>query len=167
VFLDNDPNDEEEDDITLEWIVEKARDAVLRDGIRVVVIDPWNEIEHARKPDETTHEYIGRAIRMLKRFARRHEVAVIVLAHPTKDVYERGKLRTATLYDIDGSAHWFNKPDHGLVIERDPVKAETLVHISKVRFEQTGYRGAIRMSFDPETQQFSQLQETQGELAYE
>ncbi|WP_439372948.1 DnaB-like helicase C-terminal domain-containing protein [Bradyrhizobium sp. DASA03120] len=167
VFLDNDPNDEEEDDITLEWIVEKARDAVLRDGIRVLVIDPWNEIEHARKRDESTHEYIGRAIRMLKRFARRYEVAVIVLAHPTKDVFERGKMRTASLYDIDGSAHWNNKPDHGLVIERDPVKPETTVHISKVRFEQTGYRGAIRMRFDPDTQQFHQLQENQGELAYE
>jgi twinkle protein len=39
------------------------------------------------------------------------------------------------------------------------------VHISKVRFEQTGYRGAIRMKFDPETQQFNQLQETQEELS--
>ncbi|MCP3468068.1 hypothetical protein [Bradyrhizobium sp. CCGUVB23] len=133
----------------------------------MLVIDPWNEIEHARDREESTHEYIGRAIRMLKRFGRRHEVAVIVLAHPTKDVYERGKLRTATLYDIDGSAHRFNKPDHGLVIERDPVKAEITVHISKVRFEQTGYRGAIRMRFDPETQQFDQLREIQGQLTYE
>src|SRR5262249_22543816 len=81
VFLDNDPNDADEDDITLEWIIEKARDAVLRDGIRVLVIDPWNEIEHARKRDESGHEYIGRAIRMLKRFGRQYEVAVIVLAH--------------------------------------------------------------------------------------
>jgi twinkle protein len=157
VFLDNDPNDDEEDDITLEWIIEKATDAVMRDGIRVLLIDPWNEIEHARRRDESTSEYIGRAIRALKRFARRYEVAVIVLAHPTKDVFERGKIRTPSLYDIDGSAHWFNKPDHGLVIERDPVANEATVHIPKVRFEQTGYRGAIRMKFDPGSQRYEQL----------
>ena len=157
-FIDNDPNDIDEDDITLEWLIEKARDAVMRDGIRVLIIDPWNEIEHARKRDETISEYIGRAIRMLKRFARQFGVVVIVLAHPTKDIWERGKQRTPTLYDIDGSAHWFNKPDHGLVIERDPVADQSTVHISKVRFDETGFRGAIRMAFDVATQRYSELQ---------
>jgi twinkle protein len=157
VFIDNDPDDTEEDDITLEWVIDRARDAVMRYGIRVLVIDPWNEMEHARKRDESVSEYIGRAIRMLKRFGRQYEVVVIVLAHPTKDVFERGKLRTPTLYDIDGSAHWFNKPDHGVVIERDPVANESTVHIPKVRFEQTGYRGAIRMKFDPGSQRYEQL----------
>jgi twinkle protein len=135
----------------------------MRDGIRVLLIDPWNEIEHARKRDETTSEYIGRAIRALKRFGRRYEVSVIVLAHPTKDVFERGKLRTPTLYDIDGSAHWFNKPDHGIVIERHAVANEATVHIPKVRFEQTGYRGAIKMSFDPGSQRYLQV-DTQAEF---
>lgn len=160
VFIDNDPNGEDEDDITLEWIIERARDAVMRYGIRVLLIDPWNEIEHARRRDETTHEYIGRAIRALKRFGRQFEVAVIVLAHPTKDVFDRGKLRTPTMYDIDGSAHWFNKPDHGVVIERHPdIANRTTIHISKVRFEQTGLRGAINLKFEPTTQRF-----LQGEL---
>lgn len=166
VFIDNDPNDADQDDITIDWIIEKARDAVLRDGIRLLIIDPWNEVEHARRRDESTSEYIGRAIRMLKRFGRQYEVVVIVVAHPTKDVFERGKLRTPTLYDIDGSAHWFNKPDHGVVIERDPVADEATAHIPKVRFEQTGYRGAIRMKFDRASQRFEQFDTNQGEFAY-
>lgn len=101
-FIDNDPNGIDEDNLSLEWLIEKARDAVLRDGVRILVIDPWNEIEHARKPNEGLSEYIGWAIRQLKRFARQYGVAVIVLAHPTKDVWERGKMRTPTLYDIEG-----------------------------------------------------------------
>jgi twinkle protein len=164
IFIDNDPNGDDEDDITLEWVVERARDAVLRDGIRILVIDPWNEIEHARRRDETLSEYIGRGIRLLKRFARRYEVAVIVLAHPTKDVNDRGKVRVPTMYDIDGSAHWFNKPDHGVIIERAAAGNRTTIHISKVRFEQTGYRGAIVMTFDPQTQRFTTLEPTQGGL---
>ena len=54
--------------------------------------------------------------------------------------------------------------DHGLVIERDPSKDETTVHISKVRFEQTGYRGTIRMRFDKDAQRFHRLDGMQGEL---
>lgn len=158
-FIDHDPNDADDDDITLEWIIEKARDAVMRDGIRLLIIDPWNEVEHARKRDESTAEYIGRAIRMLKRFGRQYEVTVIVLAHPTKDIWERGKQRTPGLYDIDGSAHWFNKPDHGLVIERAAEANETTVHIAKVRFDETGYRGAIKMGFDVASQRYRQLDE--------
>ncbi|KRQ99254.1 DnaB-like helicase C-terminal domain-containing protein [Bradyrhizobium valentinum] len=163
-FMDNDPNDAEEDDLTLDWIIEKARDAVLRDGIRVLLIDPWNEIEHARRRDESVSEYVGRAIRMLKRFGKQYEVAVIVLAHPTKDVWEHGKIRTPTLYDIEGSAHWFNKSDHGVVIERAAEGGQATIHIAKVRFDETGYKGAIRMKFEGSTQRYQQLEEPQGEL---
>ncbi|WP_166304240.1 AAA family ATPase [Bradyrhizobium sp. 2S1] len=157
VFIDNDPNDEYEDDITLEWIIEKARDAVLRYGIRMLVIDPWNEVEHARRRDETMPEYIGRAIRALKRFGRQYGVAVIVLAHPTKDVWEHGRLRPPSLYDIDGAAHWFNKCDHGVVIWREPETDQAAIMINKVRFEGTGEKGTIKMKLDRSSQRFVPL----------
>jgi twinkle protein len=83
-FIDADPTGREDVDFDLDWIIDKATDAVLRDGIRLLVIDPWNEIEHARRRDESVTDYIGRGIRALKRFARLYDVAVIVIAHPTK-----------------------------------------------------------------------------------
>ena len=39
-----------DDDPTLDWIIEKIEAAVLRTGVKVVVLDPWNEIDH-RKAD--------------------------------------------------------------------------------------------------------------------
>ena len=84
----------------LAMILDRATDAVLRDGIRLLVIDPWNEVEHARTASESMTDYIGRSIRAIKRFARLYEVAVIVVAHPTKDVAKEGKSRPVTLYDI-------------------------------------------------------------------
>jgi hypothetical protein len=33
---------------TIDWILEKARAAVLRHGVRGLVIDPYNEVEHHR-----------------------------------------------------------------------------------------------------------------------
>jgi twinkle protein len=140
---------DEEEDLSLEWLIERATDAVLRHGVRMLLIDPWNEIEHAKRRDESMTEYISRALRMLKKFQMRYDLALFVVAHPTKDVGAAGKPRVPSLYDVDGSAAWFNKPDIGVVIDRpDNNVDESMVYITKVRFEGTGQKGAVRMNFD-------------------
>jgi twinkle protein len=161
VFIDSDPTGQsDDDDFDLNWIIDKATDAVLRDGVRVLLIDPWNEVEHAKRRDETMAEYIGRGIRALKRFARQYDVAVIVIAHPTKDVNDKGKIRVPTLYDVDGSAHWFNKADHGVCIHRaDAYAHEASIFIQKVRFDESGEKGEVRMKFDPQSQRYELLAE--------
>jgi len=73
--------------------LERAYDALMRHGIRVLVIDPWNEIEHAREKYESDTAYINRALRLLIKFGRRHGLATYVLAHPTKEVGKDGKAR--------------------------------------------------------------------------
>lgn len=158
LFIDADPGGMDQDDFDLDWIIDRATDAVMRDAISILVIDPWNEVEHARRRDETGTEYIGRSIRALKRFARVHGVTVIVVAHPTKEVGKDGKSRPVTLYDIEGSAHWFNKCDHGIVIDRpDENVNETVVRIAKVRFDETGRKGKVRMAFDEQSCRFEML----------
>ncbi len=161
VFIDADPSGKDDDEFDLDWIIARAIDAVLRDGVRVLVIDPWNEIEHARRAGETETEYIGRSIRALKRFGQQYGVAVIVVAHPTKEVAKDGKSRPPTLYDITGSAHFFNKCDHGIIIDRpDPNLDESIVRIAKVRFDETGDKGQVRMKFNRETSRFETLDGT-------
>lgn len=166
VFIDADPTGAgDDDDFSIEWILEKATDAVHRDGIRVLLIDPWNEVEHARVGGESGTDYIGRSIRSLKRFARLRDVAVIVIAHPTKDIAKDGKQRTPSLYDIEGSAHWFNKCDHGVVISR-VVDEENVaeIHVAKSRFEEAGVRGTVKMKFDSQTCRFNTLDGNQKNL---
>jgi len=159
VFIDADPTGRVDADFDLEWLLDRATDAVLRDGVRLLVIDPWNEIDHARKSSESMTDYISRSIRSIKRFARLYDVAVIVVAHPTKDVAKEGKQRQVSLYDIEGSAAWFNKCDHGIVIDRpDPAKDEALIRVAKVRFEETGERGAVRLRFDRYSARFDMLE---------
>lgn len=153
LFLDSDPSGqwENDEDMTLEWIMEKAAEAVMRDGVRMLVIDPWNEVEHCRRKQETSTEYIGRAIRDLRRFAQDRGVVMIVVAHPTKEIGKERVMPCPGLYDIDGSAHWANKPDHGISVFR-PADSDTTnrteVHVSKVRFDSTGLRGHIHVKYD-------------------
>lgn len=157
-FIDASPLADLSEEVTLEWVLERATDAVLRDGIDVLVIDPWNELEHGRQRDESSSEYIGRMIRIVKRWAKRHNVAVIIVAHPTKDVQERGKGRMPTPYDIDGAAHWYNKPDHVVIVHRENEDVnETTIRIAKVRFEGTGEKGHVKLKFDHESGRFEAL----------
>lgn len=160
VFIDQDPSDDERIDI--DWIIEKADDAVIRYGINWLLLDPWNQIQHARKRGESTVEYQERAIAELKRFARRRDVGVIVVAHPTKEVKDgrTGKMRVPGLYDIDGSAHWYNAADHGIVIDRQCMASNlTHVHVKKSRYREGGVCGVAGLRFNFGTNRFVEAEE--------
>lgn len=151
VFIDDDPHGGGDEDLTLEWLLDRAADAVMRFGIKVLVIDPWNEVEHARPRGESETQYVNRALRAIRRFALRYEVLAIVVAHPTKEVGKEGGARTPTLYDIEGSAAWFNKPDHGIVIEVPNAEyKETVVWVRKARFSWSGRKGDVTLEYLPE-----------------
>lgn len=141
---------DDDQEIDLEAYLELIRVAVVRDGARIVVLDPWNELEHKRRRDETETDYTGRAHRALKAFARRHNIALWVVAHPTKP--EKGSTRKPGLYDIAGSANWANKADYGLIYHRPDktVNAGTL-SVVKVRMGLPGRCGEIGVMLDPAT----------------
>jgi twinkle protein len=165
VFIDFDVADEHDQDLTLEWLKDRAYDALMRFGIRGFIVDPWNEIEHAKERHESTTEYTNRALRLLIRFGRRHGMATFVVNHPTKEVGKDGKARVPTLYDCDGSAAWYNKPDFGIVVDRpDPNVDRNDVYVRKVRFEGTGNKGKVVLAFNRENSRFEQLQPSQPEL---
>ncbi len=56
---------------SLNLLMERAAAAVLRDGATDLVVDPWNEIEHARGTASET-DYTGRALQRLRAFGTRH-----------------------------------------------------------------------------------------------
>src|SRR3546814_4491766 len=57
---------DEELELDIDAFLETARISVIRDGARLIILDPWNELEHTRSEEPTTTEYIGRAIRKVK-----------------------------------------------------------------------------------------------------
>ena len=134
-FIDQDPRKETEE-ATIEWLIDRAADAVVRYGVRWFLLDPWNQVEHKRVHGESEPEYQGKAIAALKRFARSYDCGVIVVAHPTKDVkLPSGEIRQPALYDISGSAHWFNAPDHGVIVAGDTGTNLREIVIEKVRYQ--------------------------------
>lgn len=135
-------------------ILEKARALVFTRGIRVLVIDPWNEVEHLRPPGMTEAEYVGQSLMQLRRFARKHELLVIVVAHP-KLLEKRtdGKYPVPTPYDISGGAMWRNKADNCIAIYADQLdtKGGVEIHVQKVKFKLFGQVGMVPMTWDRPT----------------
>jgi twinkle protein len=145
-----------EDEIpTIDWILETAQQAVLRYGIKGLVIDPYNEIESKRPAGMTETEWVSLVIAKVKRFAQAHGVHVWFIAHPSKPMKKKdGTTADVTLYDISGSSHWNNKADVGIVVNRDV--GETHIDVRKVRFKEVGHIGEVRLNYDVNTGRFAQ-----------
>jgi twinkle protein len=158
-FITDDPRPGAEDeDATIEWLVDRAAAAVIRFGIDLLVVDPWNELSHRRRPGEMRDEYTGRAIRALKRFGRQYDCAVIVVAHPTKEGGQSGE--TMTLYDISDGAMWANKAEIGIIVTRGSTpnavgRSMSQINVRKIKFWETGELGETLLAFDVPSRQFA------------
>jgi twinkle protein len=152
------PNEETE--TSLSWLLDTMSAAVSRFDPHIVVIDPWNELEHIRPRNMNQTEYTGWAIRALKRFAKLHRVHIIVVAHPAKlqRKQQDGKYPCPSLYDIADSAHWYNKPDLGVIIWRehaDPSRP-TNIMVAKSRYHsEIGRPGMIKGIWNEETGRYT------------
>lgn len=128
---------DEDDDVDLTWVLERCQAAIVQHGAKIVVIDPWNEMDHIRPPDMTLTEYTGFAIKQFRKLASKYNVHVMVAAHPTKLRPEKPgqPLPIPNLYDISDSAHWHNKADIGIVVHRCD-ENKTIIRIAKSRYHQ-------------------------------
>jgi twinkle protein len=141
----------------IDWILEKARVLVRRQGIRGMVIDPYNEIEH-RRPDRMSEtEYVSALLSKVKRFAQNHGVHVWFVAHPAKMRTEGGRTPVPTLYDISGSAHFVNKADCGIVVHRGEEKNTTEIWVRKIRFKWVGQQGKAVLRYNPASGVYTDL----------
>ena len=139
------------EDLTIENILKLAEIEVYRKGIKGLIIDPWNELDHQfGKMSET--QYISQSIGKIRRFARKHDVHVFLVAHPTKlRKDDSGKYPVPTPYDVSGSAHWYNKSDNAISTWREGYDSKVVdIHIQKIRFQdQVGKPGMVSLTFDP------------------
>lgn len=155
VFITNNTMDVEIE-LTIEKLIDLATIAIIRDDCKVLVIDPWSEIEHKRYAGENETEYTGRAIRMLKKLAKQYFILVIVVAHPKMPM--QGKPLCPNLYSISGSAQWFNKADYGIIIWRESLEGNcSEVRVAKIkRHGYMGKPGSICLTLNPNTQNFEE-----------
>lgn len=148
--------DAETDAPTLDWLLERARACVLRDGTTDFLIDPWNEVDQERGTSTET-DFIGKCLQRLKAFALRHGCNVWIVAHPAKPLPTRGndKRLPPGPYDIAGSSHWANRTDLGMTIHSPGLGSADLI-IWKSRMRRWASRDTVAsMNFDKLCGQYS------------
>ena len=136
------------DDFRLDTILERAKFLVRRKGIKALVIDPYNRLEDESEGQNET-KYISKQLDRLTNFAQQNDVLVILMAHPTKQPRNKdGVIEAPTLYDISGSANFYNKTDFGIVVHRNRVENTVEVIIQKVKFRHLGECGTALFKYN-------------------
>lgn len=149
------------EDATLEWLFEKFDAGILRFNADFALLDPWNEVDHQRPHGMNITDYTGQAIKHFKRMAHRFDVHLMVCAHPTKEIImggRRDKPPKPSLYDIEGSRHWYGKCDVGVVVHRDFETDITTVYVDKTRYHDLiGYPGKVELRYNKEKRDYELL----------
>ena len=136
------------DDFKLDNILDKAKFLVRRKGIKALIIDPFNRLENEQGTRNET-QYISELLDRLTNFAQRNDILIILMAHPTKQPKNKdGVIEAPTLYDISGSANFFNKADFGIVVHRNRIDNNVEVHIQKVKFRHLGECGTALFKYN-------------------
>ena len=89
-----------EENLQLESIFLRFRFLVQKFGVKHVVFDPYNTIEHLQKTNEREDLYISRFMSQLKKFAVENQVSVHLVAHQNTP---RINKETGDYYKVDGN----------------------------------------------------------------
>jgi len=128
---------------TLDSVLRKGAELVKRKGIKCLVIDPFNKIRDVDSNLEDVNRYTMEYLSKIEIFAKKYDVLVFVVAHPTKMYKDKdGKMEEPTMYNIKGGGEWYDASYHGLLIHRDYENKTVKAKVLKVKFQNLGENGA-------------------------
>jgi twinkle protein len=147
--------------LTANEVIEAAEPMLRKfdKGMRGLVIDPWNELEHWRPANLSETEYVSKTLSFVRNWARRNGVHVWIVAHPQKVRREDGKLPIPRPDMISGSQHWWNKADCAITVYRNIEeldKQDVQIIVQKVRFKHVGRPGLVELKWDRVTGRYNE-----------
>ena len=132
---------------TVQSIIDRTKQAVMRMGVRGLIIDPYNYLD---MQGESEHQAISKMLTDIVLFCKSHEIHAWFVAHPAKQLPESGPPKGQ---HISGSAAWFAKADMGVTVHRNG--NDTEVHVWKSRFKWVGQIGKVDLNYDLPTGRYS------------
>lgn len=140
----------DDQDMTVDTVLNAALQLIKSKGIKILVIDPYNKLEHQFSSNTTETQYISKFLDKITNIARFYNILVILIAHPVK--MQKGDI--PTLYNISGSANFYNKTDYGMTMHRVKdnetglMTNEVEVYIQKVKFKHLGNQGVCKVKYN-------------------
>ena len=149
-FLFIDTNGEEPS--TLDSILERAKVAVKRIGVRGLVIDPYNYIDMPRESTET--EAISHMLSKVQRFIKAHDLHCWFIAHPSKIQRSGVEQPRPDGMSISGSMAWWAKTDCGVTVHRTDHAVE--IAVWKCRYRWVGTQGETTLLYNKTSGTYSE-----------
>lgn len=108
-----------DEDNTIENIFEKTKFLISRKGIKALIIDPYNQIDHMMERGEREDLYISRFMSQLKRYAVKFDLCVVLIAHQTTPLFTKDEdYPMPDRYKIKGGGTFSDKADNVLIVWR-------------------------------------------------
>ncbi len=127
------------DRFDLDAVLRKGAELVKRKGIKCLVIDPYNKIRMQDGTGLNVTEYTMEYLTRIDTFCKKHDVLVIIVAHPTKmNKNQDGQIEEPNMYNIKGGGEWYDASYHGLLVHRNYEDKTVKVKVLKVKFQNLG-----------------------------
>ena len=135
---------------TLDSIIESMENSINLIRPDILVLDAYNKIESDKPSSELETEFISKVLDRLHAKAIKHNIMVILVAHPRKMEWDAraATAKMPTAYDVCGSAHFFNKSDFVIVVHRNRGEEDSVtIKVDKVKFASYGNPGRTELMY--------------------
>lgn len=137
------------DDTDINSVLDRAEYLIKKKGIKVLVIDPFNALTDKERKNQKQDEYISDFLQKLRWFARKYDIALFLVMHPTKMTrLENGLYPVCDLYNCKGASEIFDKADIGLTVWRNEQDDYAELHVTKIKFRHLGEKGHATFKFN-------------------
>jgi twinkle protein len=151
---------------TIDAILETAKGLIRRHGINALIIDPYNKID-ANIGGQNETNFINKFLTKLTIFKQKYDIHIFLVAHPRKMMKkDNGLYDVPSLYDIAGSANFYNQVDNGITVYRDFKNHLTDVHVQKVKFRHIGELGKVQFKYNLQNGRYSEVGEPLDHSSY-
>lgn len=130
------------DTYDLDVVLEKARQMIFKFGIKVLVIDPFNKVRLKRSQNKNINDYANDYLASIDEFARKHDILILLVAHPTKPNGEERKTYEPDFYSVKGGGEFYDMSPHGILVHRDYDNDLVKIKVLKVKFNHLGENNA-------------------------
>ena len=151
---------------TIDSILDAAKGLIRRYGINALIIDPYNKI-NADIGSQNETNYINKFLTKLTIFKQKYDIHIFLVAHPRKmSKKDNGEYEIPSLYDVAGSANFYNQVDNGITVYRDFKNHITKVLVQKVKFRHIGEIGEAQFKYNLQNGRYSEVGEPLDDNAY-
>lgn len=129
-------------------VLAAANSAVHSLNVKFLLLDPFNFFAKPKEYGLSDPDKISAMIQQIVENTRKENICTMLVAHPRKPSDVQAMQHQHSLYDVSGSADFYNKPDVGIWMERDDTNGITLIDVLKVRFDVLGENGTFAVWYN-------------------